>query len=57
MRQLYGSIRKLDRHTLNMYTPLRARLGTQGLSWIRLDFREMQASRIAEGFRRNGSNE
>jgi hypothetical protein len=34
-------IRKLDKHTLNMYTPFRAGLGTQGLSWIRLDFSEM----------------
>jgi hypothetical protein len=51
------TIRGLDKHTLNMYTPLRARLGTQELSWIRLDFSEMPASRIAKGFRRNGSND
>jgi hypothetical protein len=55
--QVTEAIRKLDKHTLNMYTPLRARLGTQELSWIRLDFSEMPASRIAKGFRRNGSND
>jgi len=35
---------KLDKHTLNMYTTLRAGLGTQGLSWIRPDFREIRAN-------------
>ncbi|PYU58721.1 MAG: hypothetical protein DMG56_20005 [Acidobacteria bacterium] len=37
-------ITKLDKHTLNMYTTLRAGLGTQGLSWIRPDFREIRAN-------------
>jgi len=37
-------IRKLDKHTLNMYTALRAGLGTRELSWIRLDFREIWAN-------------
>jgi hypothetical protein len=53
----YLAIRELDKHTLNMYTFLRAGLGTQELSWIGIDFSEIQASRIAKGFRRNGSNE
>ena len=29
-------IKKLDKHTLNMYTALRAELGTRELSWFRL---------------------
>jgi len=37
-------IRKLDKHTLNMYTALRAGLGTRELSWIRLDFRGIWAN-------------
>src|SRR6266480_4333529 len=37
-------ITKLDKHTLNMYTALRAGLGTQGLSWIRPAFREIRAN-------------
>src|SRR3989440_9427979 len=37
-------ITKLDKHTLNMYTALRVGLGTQGLSWIRPDFREIRAN-------------
>jgi len=28
MKDIYNGIRKLDKDTLNMYTPLRARLGT-----------------------------
>jgi hypothetical protein len=43
-------IRKLDKHTLNMYTPLRARLGTRELSRIRLGFREIQAKGTGERF-------
>jgi len=37
-------IRKLDKHTLNMYTSLRAGLGTRELSWIRLGFSEIGAN-------------
>src|SRR6266849_8155425 len=37
------AIKKRDKHTLNMYTALRAGLGTQELSWIRLEFRPIRA--------------
>ena len=43
-KRVINVIRKLDKHTLNMYTSLRAGLGTQGLSWIRPDFREIRAN-------------
>ena len=36
--------RELDKDTLNMYTCLRAGLGTRELSCIRLDFRTMRAN-------------
>jgi hypothetical protein len=39
-----GVIKKLDKHTLNMYIPLRAELGTRELSWIRLGLRELRAN-------------
>src|SRR6266851_8134736 len=32
---------KIDKHTLNLYNPLRAGLGGTNLSWIRLDFSRM----------------
>jgi hypothetical protein len=51
------AIRKLDKHTLNMYTALRAGLGTRALSWIRLDFRGYGRTEMAREFRRKGSNE
>jgi hypothetical protein len=38
-----GVIKKLDKPTLNMYTALRAGLGTRELSWIRLDLKELRA--------------
>jgi hypothetical protein len=41
---LIDAIRKLDKHTLNMYTPLRAGLRTRELSWIRLDLKELGAN-------------
>jgi hypothetical protein len=44
------AIKKLDKHTLNMYTALRAGLGTREPSWIRLDFRDLQANGNAKGF-------
>src|SRR5258708_14998504 len=44
------AIKKLDKHTLNMYTALRAGLGTRELSWIRLDFRDLQANGNAKRF-------
>ncbi len=44
------AIKKLDKHALNMYTALRAGLGTRELSWIRLDFRNLQANGNAKGF-------
>ncbi len=44
------AIKKLDKHALNMYTPLRAGLGTRELSWIRLDFRNLQANGNAKRF-------
>jgi hypothetical protein len=44
------AMRELDKHTLNMYTLLRAGLGTQELSWIRLDFSEIRASRMSKRF-------
>jgi hypothetical protein len=43
-------IRKLDKHTLNMYTPLRVGLGTRELSRIRLGFREIRAKGTGERF-------
>ena len=33
---LIDAIKQLDKHTLNMYTALRAGLGTRELSWFRL---------------------
>ena len=44
------AIRKLDKHTLNMYTSLRAELGTREPSWIRLAFSVIQASRNGKKF-------
>jgi len=43
-------IKQLDKHALNMYTALRAGLGTRELSWIRLDFRDLQANGNAKRF-------
>ena len=43
-------IRKLDKHTLNMYTSLRAGLGTRELSWIRLGFSEIEANGYGKKF-------
>jgi hypothetical protein len=37
------AIKQLDKHTLNMYTLLRAGLGTRELSWIRLDLKKLLA--------------
>lgn len=39
-----NATKQLDRHTLNMYTPPRAKLGTRELSCIRLDVRELRAN-------------
>jgi len=44
------AIKKLDKHALNMYTALRAGLGTRELSWFRFDFSELQASGNAKRF-------
>jgi hypothetical protein len=56
-KQLSSIIRKLDKHALNMYTPLRARLGPK----IRAGFALLSAAYgrtgMAQSFRRNGSNE
>jgi hypothetical protein len=38
------AIKQLDKHTLNMYTPHRAGLGTRELSCIRLGLRELRAN-------------
>jgi hypothetical protein len=54
---LTSAIKQLDKHTLNMYTLLRAELGTRELSWIRLELKELLANANGKGFRRNGSNE
>jgi hypothetical protein len=43
-------VKKLDKHALNMYTPHRAGLGTQELSWIRLDAKELLANGNGKGF-------
>ena len=44
------AIKELDKHALNMYTALRAGLGTRELSWIRLGFRDLQANGNAKRF-------
>jgi len=44
------AIKKLDKHTLNMYTLHRAGLGTRELSWIRLGLKELQADGIGKRF-------
>ena len=38
------AIKQIDKHTLNMYTPLRAGLGTRELSWIRLGLKRFLAN-------------
>ena len=43
IKLLIDAIKQLDKHTLNMYTPLRTGLGTRELSWIRLDFTDIRA--------------
>jgi hypothetical protein len=43
-------IKQLDKHTLNMYTALRAGLGTRELSWIRLGIGELQGGRKWQRF-------
>jgi hypothetical protein len=42
--QLMDAIKRLDKHTLNMYTARRAGLGTRELSWIRLDVKKLLAN-------------
>jgi hypothetical protein len=48
--QLMDAIKKLDKHTLNMYTAHRAGLGTRELSWIRLDVKELLANSNGKRF-------
>ena len=43
-------IRKLDKHTLNMYISLGAGLGTRELSRIHLGFREIRAKGTGKRF-------
>ena len=43
-KRVISFIRKLDKHTLNMYTSLRAEVGTQELSWLRIGVREIWAN-------------
>jgi hypothetical protein len=50
-------IRKLDKHTLNMYTPLRAGLGTRELSWIRLAIRQIRADGKGQRYQEEGQHE
>src|SRR5437879_5689313 len=53
-KQLRLVLRKLDKEALNMYTPLRIGLGTRGLSWIRLDFRKMEANENGQRIQEDG---
>jgi len=51
------AIKNLDKHALNMYTALRAELGTRELSWFALISEFYRRTEMPKGFRRNGGNE